>query len=185
MPALIPQARIAQSGRTEGSYSTTVRQARSRRSRPADRARCLSRNLPVAQTATAPSPDHDDGDVVALLIGTFAWRVTGTLPPPGAYADALVGYPFMLAEVLAGCRPALSMLFLSRTIDRSADVKGWIKAKPQRLRRRPLVDVFICTYMRRRRSWSADRISAPRGWNTGNYRVWVLDDDDACGSEPD
>lgn len=109
-----------------------------------------------------------------LLIRYFAWRVTGTLPPPGLTADFLVGFPFMLAEGASLVSISLSLLFLSRTIDRSADVKAGSRraaaASPA-----PLVDVFICTYNEEKAILERTIIGAT-GLEYGNYRVWVLDD---------
>jgi cellulose synthase (UDP-forming) len=114
------------------------------------------------------------GMSVALLIRYFVWRVTQTLPPPGLTADSLVGYPFMLAEAASLLAVCLSLLFLSRTIDRSADAKGGIKraaaAAPA-----PLVDVFICTYNEEKAILERTIIGAT-GLKHDNYRVWVLDD---------
>ena len=109
-----------------------------------------------------------------LLIRYFAWRVTETLPPPGLTADVLVGYPFMLAEGASLVAISLSLLFLSRTIDRSADVTAGLRraaaAAPA-----PLVDVFICTYNEEKSILERTIIGAT-GLEYGNYRVWVLDD---------
>jgi cellulose synthase (UDP-forming) len=109
-----------------------------------------------------------------LLVRYFAWRVTETLPPPGLTADSLVGYPFMLAEGASLVAVSLSLLFLSRTIDRSADVKarlGLVAAAAPA----PLVDVFICTYNEEKSILERTIIGAT-GLEYGNYRVWVLDD---------
>ena len=109
-----------------------------------------------------------------LLIRYFVWRVTQTLPPLGLTADSLVGYPFMLAEAASLLAVCLSLLFLSRTIDRSAEVKAGLKrvasAAPV-----PLVDVFICTYNEEKAILERTIIGAT-GLEYGNYRVWILDD---------
>jgi cellulose synthase (UDP-forming) len=114
------------------------------------------------------------GISVILLIRYFTWRVTQTLPPPGFTADFFVGYPFMLAEAASLFGVCLSMLFLSRTIDRSADVEVGIK-KAAAAARVPLVDVFICTYNEEQAILERTIIGAT-GLDYGNYRVWVLDD---------
>jgi len=109
-----------------------------------------------------------------LLIRYFVWRVTETLPPPGLTADVLVGYPFMLAEGASLVAVSLSLLFLSRTIDRSADVKAQLRRAAAETPA-PLVDVFICTYNEEKSILERTIIGAT-GLEYGNYRVWVLDD---------
>jgi cellulose synthase (UDP-forming) len=109
-----------------------------------------------------------------LLIRYFMWRVTQTLPPPGYTADSLVGYPFMLAEAASLLAVCLSLLFLSRTIDRSADVKAGLKRAASDAPV-PLVDVFICTFNEEKAILERTIIGAT-GLEYGNYRVWILDD---------
>ena len=113
------------------------------------------------------------GMSIVLLIRYLVWRATQTLPPPGFTADALVGYPFMLAETASLLAVCLSMLFLSRTIDRSADVRAGINRVAAA--RVQLVDVFICTYNEEKAILERTIIGAT-GLEHGNYRVWVLDD---------
>lgn len=110
----------------------------------------------------------------ALLVRYFVWRVTQTLPPPGLSADFLIGYPFMLAEAASLLAVSSSLLFLSRTVDRSADVDAIVKRAgvPTPV---PLVDVFICTYNEEKAILERTIIGAT-GLEYGNYRVWVLDD---------
>lgn len=108
-----------------------------------------------------------------LLVHYFAWRVTHTLPPPGLTADALVGYPFVLAEAASMIAVCLSLLFLSRTIDRSPEVNAILRRS--RPANAPLVDVFICTYNEEKAILERTIIGAT-GLNYPNYRVWVLDD---------
>jgi cellulose synthase (UDP-forming) len=109
-----------------------------------------------------------------LLVRYFMWRVTQTLPPLGFTADFLAGYPFMLAEAASLAAVCLSLLFLSRTIDRSADVKAGT-GKVAAAAPTPLVDVFICTYNEEKAILERTIIGAT-GLEHGNYRVWVLDD---------
>ncbi|MGY3615437.1 glycosyltransferase [Bradyrhizobium sp. USDA 10063] len=109
-----------------------------------------------------------------LLCQYCVWRVTRTLPPAGWNADFLVGYPFMLAEAASMLSVTLSLLFLSRTIDRTADVQAILRGSPA-TSPVPLVDVFICTYNEEKAILERTIIGAT-GLNYGNYRVWVLDD---------
>ncbi|MCS4075988.1 glycosyltransferase family 2 protein, partial [Bradyrhizobium elkanii] len=109
-----------------------------------------------------------------LLVHYFAWRVTHTLPPPGLTADALVGYPFVAAEAASMIAVCLSLLFLSRTIDRSPEVNAILR-RSRASAAAPLVDVFICTYNEEKAILERTIIGAT-GLNYPNYRVWVLDD---------
>ncbi|OAF08684.1 glycosyl transferase family 2 [Bradyrhizobium neotropicale] len=109
---------------------------------------------------------------VILLLRYLLWRVTATLPPPHLTADALIGYPFMLLEAASLVAVVLSLLFLSRTIDRSATVRIDGRATDPHA---PLIDVFICTYNEGRSILERTIIGAT-GMEYGNYRVWVLDD---------
>ena len=109
---------------------------------------------------------------VLLMLHYWWWRVTETVPPPGFTADFLAGGLFMLAETAALAAGALSLLFLSRTKQRTAEVelhKGWT-GEPA-----PLVDVFICTYNEEAGILERTIIGAT-GLRYPNYRVWVLDD---------
>jgi cellulose synthase (UDP-forming) len=112
------------------------------------------------------------GISVLLLLYYWWWRVTQTVPPAGATADFIVGVLFLLAETAALAAGALSLLFLSRTRQRSAEVEAnrrWTE------RRAPLVDVFICTYNEEAEILERTIIGAT-GMRYPNYRVWVLDD---------
>ncbi|MES5486231.1 glycosyltransferase [Bradyrhizobium sp. INPA03-11B] len=109
-----------------------------------------------------------------LLLHYFAWRVTQTLPPVGLTADALVGYPFVVAEAASMFAVCLSLLFLSRTIDRSPEVNAILR-RSRAATDAPLVDVFICTYNEEKAILERTIIGAT-GLNYPNYRVWVLDD---------
>ena len=109
-----------------------------------------------------------------VLLGRYSlWRVTQTLPPLGWTADFLVGYPFMLAEAASMLSVCLSMLFLSRTRDRTGDVEAAMRAST--VVHAPLVDIFICTYNEERPTLERTIIGAT-GLNYDNFRVWVLDD---------
>ncbi|GLR88741.1 glycosyltransferase [Bradyrhizobium iriomotense] len=107
-----------------------------------------------------------------LMARYFYWRLTQSLPEVAMTPDFLVGYPFMLLEAASMISVASSLLFLSRTIDRSADVKA-IDLRPKE--HVPLIDVFICTYNEERAILERTIIGAT-GMSYGNYRVWVLDD---------
>jgi cellulose synthase (UDP-forming) len=130
--------------------------------------------LPLLRRDSTLARSLMTGMSLVLLIRYFAWRATWTLPPPGLTADALVGYPFMLAEGASLVAVSLSLLFLSRTIDRSADVKAGSR-RAAAVAPAPLVDVFICTYNEEKAILERTIIGAT-GLEYGNYRVWILDD---------
>lgn len=109
-----------------------------------------------------------------ILLGRyFIWRITQTLPPSGWTADFVVGYPFMMAEAASMLSVCLSMLFLSRTINRTGEVQAALRAST--VVPPPLVDIFICTYNEEKPILERTIIGAT-GLNYDNYRVWVLDD---------
>ncbi|MGX1048747.1 cellulose synthase/poly-beta-1,6-N-acetylglucosamine synthase-like glycosyltransferase [Bradyrhizobium diazoefficiens] len=109
---------------------------------------------------------------LVFLLRYLYWRVTATLPPPHLTADAVIGYPFMLLEAASLVAVALSLLFLSRTIDRTGAARIDGRAIDPHA---PLIDVLICTYNEERSILERTIIGAT-GMEYGNYRVWVLDD---------
>ena len=111
--------------------------------------------------------------VLLLLVRYFGWRITATIPPVGWTADFIVGCLFLIAEAASLAAGALSLVFLSRTIDRTPEVeanKRWLAG-----RHAPLIDVFICTYNEEKLILERTIIGAT-GMSYPNYRVWVLDD---------
>jgi len=130
--------------------------------------------LPFLRRESTPARCIMLGVSLVLLWQYFFWRVTKTLPPVGWNADFIVGYPFMLAEAASMLSVCLSMLFLSRNINRSGDVQTALRLSPPRAQA-PLVDIFICTYNEEKPILERTMIGAT-GLNYGNYRVWVLDD---------
>ncbi|MGY3238751.1 cellulose synthase (UDP-forming) [Bradyrhizobium sp. USDA 4448] len=109
---------------------------------------------------------------LGLMLRYLHWRVTATLPLPHLTADAVIGYPFMLLEVASLVAVALSLLFLSRTRERTTAARIDGRARDPHP---PLIDVFICTYNEERSILERTIIGAT-GMQYGNYRVWVLDD---------
>jgi cellulose synthase (UDP-forming) len=109
---------------------------------------------------------------VLLLLHYWWWRVTETIPPMAWSADFVVGIVFIAAETAALFAGVLSLLFLSRTKERSTEVEsrlGWFQPHA------PLIDVFICTYNEEAAILERTIIGAT-GMRYPNYRVWVLDD---------
>ena len=108
-----------------------------------------------------------------LLVRYFEYRITSTIPPIGWTADFIVGYLLLIAEAASLAAAALSLVFLSRTIERTPEVeanKPWLAGRPA-----PLIDVLICTYNEEKSILERTIIGAT-GMKYPNYRVWVLDD---------
>ncbi|RXT33568.1 glycosyltransferase [Bradyrhizobium betae] len=108
-----------------------------------------------------------------LMVRYFGWRIAATVPPVGWTADFAVGSVFLFAEAASLAAGALSLVFLSRTIDRTPQVEAnrqWLAG-----RHAPLIDVFICTYNEEVSILERTIIGAT-GMKYPNYRVWVLDD---------
>jgi cellulose synthase (UDP-forming) len=111
--------------------------------------------------------------VLLLLVRYFGWRITSTIPPIGWTADFIVGSLFLIVEAASLAASALSLVFLSRTTERTPEVeanKHWLAG-----RHTPLIDVLICTYNEEKSILERTIIGAT-GMKYANYRVWVLDD---------
>ena len=118
------------------------------------------------------------GIVIALcliLVWRYAaWRVTDSLPPVGLSWDFAAAIVFLSVELLALVGATLSLLFLTRTIDRTPEVERnlpWVNG----LARKPLVDVLICTYNEDETILERTIIGA-LALDYPNYRLWVCDD---------
>jgi len=110
----------------------------------------------------------------ALLVRYFFWRATSTLPPAGFTLDFACGLTFLLVETGGLVATALSLVFLSRTRNRSPEADrnaAWLRALPQK----PLIDLFICSYNEEESILERTIIGAT-GMDYPNYRVWMLDD---------
>ncbi|MGY3355642.1 cellulose synthase (UDP-forming) [Bradyrhizobium sp. GM0.4] len=108
-----------------------------------------------------------------LMIRYFGWRMTATVPPVGWTADFAVGSVFLFVEAVSLAAGALTLVFLSRSTNRTPQVevnRRWLAG-----RQAPLIDVFICTYNEETSILERTIIGAT-GMNYPNYRVWVLDD---------
>ena len=71
---------------------------------------------------------------IALLLMAryFGWRTTSTLPPVGWTVDFVVGALFLVVEAASLAAGALSLLFLSRTTDRTPQVEANRRGSPDR-----------------------------------------------------
>ncbi len=111
---------------------------------------------------------------LALLTRYFLWRATSTLPPAGLTLDFAFGALFMLVESAGLAAAALSLIFLTRTRDRSPEANRntpWFDGLSQK----PLIDLFICSYNEEESILERTIIGAT-GMDYPNFRVWMLDD---------
>jgi len=131
--------------------------------------------------AVLPWLDRNNTAVRGALIGLclvvawryVIWRLTCTLPPLGFTPDFAVGLLFAVVEMLSILGGSLSLFFLTRVKNRSAEADAnlaWLAALP----RAPLVDVLICTY--NEDETILERTIGARAIEHPNTRVWVCDD---------
>jgi len=102
------------------------------------------------------------------------WRIGYTLPPIGFTLDFAAGIIFVVVETLAVVGGTLSLVFLTRTVNRSGEVERnlpWVRSLP----RAPLVDVLICTYNEDEPILERTIIGA-LALDYPNFRLWVCDD---------
>ena len=81
---------------------------------------------------------------IFLMWRYMAWRVFGSLPEMGFTPDFALGVVFVAVEILSMISTTMSLFFLTRIRDRTADVEAnlpWLASQPA-----PHVDVLICTY---------------------------------------
>jgi cellulose synthase (UDP-forming) len=98
---------------------------------------------------------------LALMTQYAWWRITDTLPAPGYTFEFALALVFLMAELVGIIASALSLIFLTRTRDRSPDADAnaeWLSSLDQP----PSIDVLICSYNEgreifgahdRRRAW--------------------------------
>ena len=113
--------------------------------------------------------------ITAAFMAQYSWwRVTETLPPPALNLEYAVAIGFLIAETAGAFAAALSILFLLRSRDRSADVDAnaeWLAGHAKY----PSVDVLICSY-NEERSILERTIVGAMAMDYPNFRVWMLDD---------
>jgi cellulose synthase (UDP-forming) len=118
---------------------------------------------------------------VFMVAGSFAmmaqytfWRVTETLPGPAVSVEYALAVAFLAAELTGIVTAALSLMFLTRTRDRSPDADAnaeWLSS----LEHPPSIDVLICSYNEEREILERTIVGA-LGMDYPNCRVWMLDD---------
>ena len=116
-----------------------------------------------------------------MVAGSFAlmaqyawWRITDTLPAPAYTPEYVLALIFLAAELIGIVTAALSLLFLTRTRDRSPDADanaGWLSTQAQP----PSIDVLICSYNEEKEILERTIVGA-LGMDYPNFRVWMLDD---------
>ena len=111
---------------------------------------------------------------LALMAQYAWWRITDTLPAPAYTFEYALALVFLVAELVGIVTAALSLLFLTRTRDRSPDADAnaeWLSAQLQP----PSIDVLICSYNEEREILERTIVGA-LGMDYPNFRVWMLDD---------
>ena len=122
----------------------------------------------------APAALIPDAVSAVLLVRYLVWRYQVTLPPMSEPVNWLAGWTFFVIEVLALTSALLSLMFLSRVRDRSAEAdthEGWERADGTA----PMIDVLICTVNEEQRILEHTILGAI-GMDYPNFRIWVLDD---------
>ena len=116
--------------------------------------------------------------VIAVSLAVMAqyvwWRITKTIPAPAFSVEYMIALVFLFAEGGGVIAAALSLLFLSRTRDRSPDADAnteWLEKRSGY----PLVDVLICSYNEERTILERTIVGA-LAMDYPNFRVWMLDD---------
>jgi cellulose synthase (UDP-forming) len=102
------------------------------------------------------------------------WRITETLPPPAYSFEYALALGFLIAEMGGILAAALSLLFLTRTRDRSLEADAnaqWLSGQAKC----PPIDVLICSYNEERAILERTIVGA-LAIDYPNFRVWMLDD---------
>jgi cellulose synthase (UDP-forming) len=110
---------------------------------------------------------------IFLMWRYMAWRVFGSLPEIGFTPDFALGVVFVAVEMLSMISTTMSLFFLTRIRDRTADVEAnlpWLASQPA-----PHVDVLICTYNEDCLILEQTIVGA-MSLAYSNFRVWVCDD---------
>ncbi len=104
----------------------------------------------------------------------MSWRIVHTTPLDGPLIDRVTGILFTSVEALALIGSTLSMLFLTRTSNRTPQADEnveWMRANGVA----PRIDVLICTYNEDQQILERTIVGAT-SIEYDNYRVWVCDD---------
>jgi cellulose synthase (UDP-forming) len=139
----------------------------------------LALGLFLVVSALWPKPTTTSRPFVIAISLAFMteyawWRITATLPPPALSFQYAIALVFLVAEMGGALAAALSLLFLSRTRDRSADADAngaWLARQASA----PRIDVLICSYNEERTILERTIVGA-QTMDYPNFRVWMLDD---------
>jgi cellulose synthase (UDP-forming) len=110
----------------------------------------------------------------ALMIQYTWWRIAETLPPAAFSFEYALALIFLVAELVGIVTAALSLMFLTRTRDRSPDADAnaeWLAS----LEHPPSIDVLICSFNEEKEILERTIVGA-LGMDFANFRVWMLDD---------
>lgn len=110
---------------------------------------------------------------IILMWRYMTWRIFTSLPEMAPTLDYGVGITFVTVEMLSMLSTTMSLFFLTRIRDRTADVEAnlpWLRAQPA-----PRIDVLICTYNEERLILEQTIVGA-MSMNYPNARVWICDD---------
>src|SRR5258708_33785488 len=119
---------------------------------------------------------------LALMTQYAWWRIADTLPAPGYTFEFALALVFLIAELVGIITSALSLIFLTRTRDRSPDADAnaeWLSSLDQP----PSIDVLICSYNEGREILERTIVGA-LGMDYPNFRVWMLDDSRRAWVQP-
>ena len=117
----------------------------------------------------------------AMVAGSFAmmaqyawWRITETLPASAFSFEFGLALVFLSAELVGILTAALSLIFLTRTRNRSPEADAnadWLLSQA----RPPSIDVLICSYNEEKEILERTIVGA-LGMDYPSFRVWMLDD---------
>jgi len=133
---------------------------------------CLIVGLPLLNADTTAGRFLPCLACILLIARTVVWRVSQTLPPFAFSLDAIWSYLFFSFEILSYVSSMLLFIFLSRTIDRTAEAgrnAAWVRSRSRR------VDLLIPTYNEEEAILERTIIGA-QSQDYDNYRVFILDD---------
>lgn len=110
-----------------------------------------------------------------VLVRYVAWRLSETLPPADLGFGTLMGWVFLVFEMVSILYTLLSIQMLSRRRDNHAQADAGEAMLRKRGADVPAVDVFICTY-NEEIGVLEKTILAAQAIDYPHVNVWVLDD---------